>query len=122
MDLLLDVINVKKETLFFRTLVMTRDTKISGLKKRPVTDSPSSLLLDHRKQVPHSLCLRFHLDLCLNISPFIIINILSLLKGTTALHSFLSLHPAITSSFPSPTTFEEVQFFSGANYDNGIDW
>uniref|UniRef100_A0A8D3DDM1 [heparan sulfate]-glucosamine N-sulfotransferase n=1 Tax=Scophthalmus maximus TaxID=52904 RepID=A0A8D3DDM1_SCOMX len=42
--------------------------------------------------------------------------------GTTALHSFLSLHPAITSSFPSPMTFEEIQFFSGANYDNGIDW
>ncbi|MED6268641.1 Bifunctional heparan sulfate N-deacetylase/N-sulfotransferase 2, partial [Characodon lateralis] len=42
--------------------------------------------------------------------------------GTTALHSFLSLHPAITGSFPSATTFEEIQFFSGANYDNGIDW
>uniref|UniRef100_A0A8D0D861 [heparan sulfate]-glucosamine N-sulfotransferase n=1 Tax=Sander lucioperca TaxID=283035 RepID=A0A8D0D861_SANLU len=42
--------------------------------------------------------------------------------GTTALHSFLSLHPAVTSSFPSPTTFEEIQFFSGASYDNGIDW
>ncbi|XP_070833247.1 bifunctional heparan sulfate N-deacetylase/N-sulfotransferase 2 [Chaetodon trifascialis] len=42
--------------------------------------------------------------------------------GTTALHSFLSLHPAITSSFSSPTTFEEIQFFNGANYDNGIDW
>uniref|UniRef100_A0A668AMN5 [heparan sulfate]-glucosamine N-sulfotransferase n=1 Tax=Myripristis murdjan TaxID=586833 RepID=A0A668AMN5_9TELE len=42
--------------------------------------------------------------------------------GTTALHSFLSLHPAITSSFPSPITFEEIQFFSGPNYDNGIDW
>ncbi|KAK7901135.1 hypothetical protein WMY93_017904 [Mugilogobius chulae] len=42
--------------------------------------------------------------------------------GTTALHSFLSLHPAITSSFPSSTTFEEIQFFSGSNYNNGIDW
>ncbi|XP_026164572.1 bifunctional heparan sulfate N-deacetylase/N-sulfotransferase 2 [Mastacembelus armatus] len=42
--------------------------------------------------------------------------------GTTALHSFLSLHPAITSSFSSPITFEEIQFFNGANYDNGIDW
>ncbi|XP_023825644.1 bifunctional heparan sulfate N-deacetylase/N-sulfotransferase 2 [Salvelinus sp. IW2-2015] len=42
--------------------------------------------------------------------------------GTTALHSFLSLHPAITSSFSSPVTFEEIQFFSGPNYDNGIDW
>ncbi|XP_035986575.1 bifunctional heparan sulfate N-deacetylase/N-sulfotransferase 2 isoform X2 [Fundulus heteroclitus] len=42
--------------------------------------------------------------------------------GTTALHSFLSLHPAITGSFPSATTFEEIQFFGGANYDQGIDW
>ncbi|XP_045576703.1 bifunctional heparan sulfate N-deacetylase/N-sulfotransferase 2 isoform X1 [Salmo salar] len=42
--------------------------------------------------------------------------------GTTALHSFLSLHPAITSSFPSLVTFEEIQFFSGPNYNNGIDW
>ncbi|KAG7272460.1 hypothetical protein CRUP_031387 [Coryphaenoides rupestris] len=29
---------------------------------------------------------------------------------------------SITCSFPNPTTFEEVQFFSGPNYDNGIDW
>ncbi|KAF7710256.1 hypothetical protein HF521_009128 [Silurus meridionalis] len=42
--------------------------------------------------------------------------------GTTALHSFLTLHPAITSSFPSPITFEEIQFFNGPNYHNGIDW
>ncbi|KAM6956518.1 bifunctional heparan sulfate N-deacetylase/N-sulfotransferase 2 [Aplochiton taeniatus] len=42
--------------------------------------------------------------------------------GTTALHWFLSLHPAITGSFPSPISFEEVQFFSGPSYDNGIDW
>ncbi|XP_051771570.1 bifunctional heparan sulfate N-deacetylase/N-sulfotransferase 2 isoform X1 [Ctenopharyngodon idella] len=42
--------------------------------------------------------------------------------GTTALHSFLALHPAITSSFPSTVTFEEVQFFSGPNYQRGIDW
>ncbi|KAG5262946.1 hypothetical protein AALO_G00280750 [Alosa alosa] len=42
--------------------------------------------------------------------------------GTTALHSFLSLHPAISSSFSSPVSFEEVQFFSGPNYQRGIDW
>ncbi|KAL2078322.1 hypothetical protein ACEWY4_026007 [Coilia grayii] len=42
--------------------------------------------------------------------------------GTTALHSFLSLHPAISSSFPSPISYEEVQFFSGPNYQRGIDW
>nr|XP_017204190.1 bifunctional heparan sulfate N-deacetylase/N-sulfotransferase 2 isoform X2 [Oryctolagus cuniculus] len=42
--------------------------------------------------------------------------------GTTAVHFFLSLHPAVTSSFPSPSTFEEIQFFSGPNYHKGIDW
>ncbi|MBN3312792.1 NDST2 sulfotransferase, partial [Atractosteus spatula] len=42
--------------------------------------------------------------------------------GTTALHSFLTLHPAITSNFPSPLTFEEIQFFNGPNYHRGIDW
>uniref|UniRef100_A0A8C9W6S5 [heparan sulfate]-glucosamine N-sulfotransferase n=1 Tax=Scleropages formosus TaxID=113540 RepID=A0A8C9W6S5_SCLFO len=42
--------------------------------------------------------------------------------GTTALHYFLTLHPAIASSFPSQLTFEEVQFFSGSNYHRGIDW
>ncbi|XP_059982591.1 bifunctional heparan sulfate N-deacetylase/N-sulfotransferase 2 isoform X3 [Lagenorhynchus albirostris] len=42
--------------------------------------------------------------------------------GTTAIHFFLSLHPAVTSSFPSPSTFEEIQFFSSPNYHKGIDW
>ncbi|KAK7500900.1 hypothetical protein BaRGS_00007780 [Batillaria attramentaria] len=42
--------------------------------------------------------------------------------GTTALYSFLSMHPAITSNINSPTTFEEVQFFNGNNYYKGLDW
>ncbi|XP_013416453.1 bifunctional heparan sulfate N-deacetylase/N-sulfotransferase isoform X1 [Lingula anatina] len=42
--------------------------------------------------------------------------------GTTALYSFLSMHPAITSNAWSPETFEEVQFFSGNNYYKGLDW
>ncbi|XP_043842338.1 bifunctional heparan sulfate N-deacetylase/N-sulfotransferase 2 isoform X3 [Dromiciops gliroides] len=42
--------------------------------------------------------------------------------GTTAIHFFLSLHPAVTSSFPSSSTFEEIQFFNGPNYYKGIDW
>lgn len=32
------------------------------------------------------------------------------------------MHPHIVSNKPSPTTFEEVQFFSGSNYLKGIDW
>ncbi|GCB65674.1 hypothetical protein scyTo_0011901, partial [Scyliorhinus torazame] len=42
--------------------------------------------------------------------------------GTTALYLFLIMHPAITSNFPNPKTFEEVQFFSGNAYHKGIDW
>ncbi|XP_076066452.1 N-deacetylase and N-sulfotransferase sfl [Oratosquilla oratoria] len=42
--------------------------------------------------------------------------------GTTALYTFLSMHPAISSNYPSPETFEEVQFFNGRNYAKGIDW
>ena len=43
--------------------------------------------------------------------------------GTTALHSFLKLHPSVESNRNSPTTFEEPQFFSNtAIYELGIDW
>ncbi|XP_055331918.1 bifunctional heparan sulfate N-deacetylase/N-sulfotransferase-like [Paramacrobiotus metropolitanus] len=42
--------------------------------------------------------------------------------GTTALYSFLSMHPAIRSNYHNPETFEEVQFFSGKNYHKGLDW
>lgn len=39
--------------------------------------------------------------------------------GTTALYTFLSMHPAILSNYPSPETFEEIQFFNGKNYYKG---
>jgi heparan sulfate N-deacetylase/N-sulfotransferase NDST2 len=42
--------------------------------------------------------------------------------GTTALYTFLSMHPAIVSNYPSPETFEEIQFFNGKNYYKGIAW
>ncbi|ELU16792.1 hypothetical protein CAPTEDRAFT_225180 [Capitella teleta] len=42
--------------------------------------------------------------------------------GTTALYSFLGLHPSIRSNANSPTTYEEVQFFNGKNYFRGLDW
>ncbi|XP_017264253.1 bifunctional heparan sulfate N-deacetylase/N-sulfotransferase 4 [Kryptolebias marmoratus] len=42
--------------------------------------------------------------------------------GTTALYLFLLMHPSISSNFPSPKTFEEVQFFNTNNYHKGIDW
>lgn len=42
--------------------------------------------------------------------------------GTTALYTFLSMHPSIASNLPSPDTFEEIQFFNGNNYYRGLDW
>ena len=29
------------------------------------------------------------------------------------------MHPAIVSNYPSPETFEEIQFFNGKNYYKG---
>uniref|UniRef100_A0A7N4NT86 Bifunctional heparan sulfate N-deacetylase/N-sulfotransferase 1 n=1 Tax=Sarcophilus harrisii TaxID=9305 RepID=A0A7N4NT86_SARHA len=42
--------------------------------------------------------------------------------GTTALYLFLGMHPDLSSNYPSPETFEEIQFFNGQNYHKGIDW
>jgi len=42
--------------------------------------------------------------------------------GTTALHTFLKLHPNVIESRPSTETFEEVQFFNTKNYLKGLDW
>lgn len=42
--------------------------------------------------------------------------------GTTALYTFLSMHPEVQSNFPSADTFEEIQFFNGKNYYRGLDW
>jgi heparan sulfate N-deacetylase/N-sulfotransferase NDST2 len=42
--------------------------------------------------------------------------------GTTALSTFLQLHPSVVTSYPSKETFEEVQFFRGPNYARGLDW
>lgn len=39
--------------------------------------------------------------------------------GTTALYTFLSMHPAIVSNSNSPDTFEEIQFFNGKKYYRG---
>lgn len=44
------------------------------------------------------------------------------IPGTTALYTFLTMHPAIISNLKSLYTFEEVQFFNGRNYYNGLDW
>ncbi|CAL2041799.1 unnamed protein product [Caenorhabditis brenneri] len=42
--------------------------------------------------------------------------------GSTALGSFLSLHPNVSQNVPVPGSFEEVQFFGGQNYLKGVQW
>ena len=42
--------------------------------------------------------------------------------GTTALYTFLKMHPDIMSNEQSLSTYEEVQFFNGHNYIRGLDW
>jgi heparan sulfate N-deacetylase/N-sulfotransferase NDST2 len=44
------------------------------------------------------------------------------IAGTTALYTFLAMHPAMISNYNSSDTFEEVQFFNGNNYYKGLDW
>lgn len=50
------------------------------------------------------------------------IDVFTTFLGTTALYTFLSMHPSVASNFESPNTFEEVQFFNGKNYFRGLDW
>ncbi|MCL4125710.1 UNVERIFIED_CONTAM: hypothetical protein GTU68_025104 [Idotea baltica] len=57
---------------------------------------------------------------CMQLPKFLVIGPQK--TGTTALYTFLAMHPAIIANNPSPETFEEVQFFNGNNYYKGIDW
>ena len=44
-------------------------------------------------------------------------------SGTTALYSFLKIHPNIASNHQTPDHFEEIQFFSNTTlYSRGIEW
>ena len=51
-----------------------------------------------------------------------VLTVMHCVLGTTALYTFLAMHPAVQSNYPSQTTFEEVQFFNGRNYYKGLDW
>ncbi|XP_067935741.1 bifunctional heparan sulfate N-deacetylase/N-sulfotransferase 4-like [Watersipora subatra] len=42
--------------------------------------------------------------------------------GSTALYTFLKLHPDIAANRDSPTSYEELQFFGSPNYNKGLDW
>lgn len=42
--------------------------------------------------------------------------------GTTALYTFLGMHPNVISNLPNTETFEEIQFFNKNNYYRGLDW
>ena len=59
-------------------------------------------------------------DKCKNLPDFVIVGPQK--TGTTALMNFLKHHPTVLSSFDSPTTYEELQFFSSQNYKNGLNW
>ena len=57
---------------------------------------------------------------CKNLPDFVIVGPQK--TGTTALMNFLKHHPTMLSSYDSPTTYEELQFFSSQNYKNGLNW
>lgn len=42
--------------------------------------------------------------------------------GTTALYTFLNMHPNLICNLPNADTFEEIQFFNKNNYYRGLDW
>ncbi|CAJ0584851.1 unnamed protein product, partial [Mesorhabditis spiculigera] len=42
--------------------------------------------------------------------------------GSSALGNFLSLHPDVSSNVPVSDSFEELQFFGGHHYGNGLEW
>ncbi|VDO05816.1 unnamed protein product [Haemonchus placei] len=69
----------------------------------------------HKAILPPSLnCSNFTLPTVLIVGPQ--------KTGTTALATFLSLHPNVSTNAPIPESFEELQFFGGANYHKGIKW
>lgn len=43
-------------------------------------------------------------------------------SGSTALATYLALHPGFVTNGPIPVSFEELQFFGGVNYEKGILW
>ncbi|PIO52894.1 hypothetical protein TELCIR_25792, partial [Teladorsagia circumcincta] len=69
----------------------------------------------HKAIIPPSLnCSNFTLPTTLIVGPQ--------KTGTTALATFLSMHPNVSTNEPIPESFEELQFFGGANYHRGIEW
>ncbi|XP_039748929.1 bifunctional heparan sulfate N-deacetylase/N-sulfotransferase [Pararge aegeria] len=42
--------------------------------------------------------------------------------GSTALYTFLAMHPNLVPNLPSAATYEELQFFNNNNYLKGLDW
>ncbi|PAA91429.1 hypothetical protein BOX15_Mlig029830g3, partial [Macrostomum lignano] len=57
-------------------------------------------------------------DLCARLPSLLIVGPQK--TGSTALHTFLSLHPQLLPSIKHPRTFEEVQFFTDPNYAKGL--
>ncbi|XP_033123011.1 bifunctional heparan sulfate N-deacetylase/N-sulfotransferase 4-like [Anneissia japonica] len=101
--------------------------KLHALPPKQLADKYFDLFSDQKEPLWTNPCDdKRHLDIwaenksCKNLPDFLIIGPQK--TGTTALYTFLSMHPAICSNIASTRTYEEVQFFSGTNYFRGIDW
>ena len=78
--------------------------------------------------LPQNPCTdKHHLELwpenksCSRLPSFIILGPQK--TGSTALYSFLKLHPQLLSNNDTPHGFEEMQFFSNSElYQKGLDW
>ncbi|GMR48136.1 hypothetical protein PMAYCL1PPCAC_18331, partial [Pristionchus mayeri] len=94
--------------------VAERYFHIFPMEKTPVWSNPC---LDdrHRSILPPSFnCSNLTLPNLLIVGPQ--------KTGTTALASFLQLHPDVSTNGILERTFEEIQFFSGENYYKGFGW
>ncbi|CAI4222133.1 unnamed protein product [Auanema sp. JU1783] len=82
--------------------------------KTPIWNNPCTDLR-HRSIIPPSLN-------CSNITLPNVVIVGPQKTGSTALSSFLTLHPNVSTNPVIPDSFEELQFFGGVNYNEGIQW
>ncbi|VDM98539.1 unnamed protein product [Thelazia callipaeda] len=84
-------------------------TEKSPIWKNPCAD------LRHRKILPQAFnCSEMPLPNMLIVGPQ--------KTGSTALATFLNLHPDFSTNDPIASSFEELQFFGGPNYARGLLW
>ena len=104
-------------------------TNLEFVSTEPVqlTNKYFELFADEKKPIWSNPCLdKRHIEIysqnksCNQFPNFLVVGPQK--TGSTALYSFLKLHPNIISNEPSESTFEEVQFFNEKYYFNGLDW